>query len=498
MTHRQIGKILEAVKKGKTLEQAVKSAGITIEKYKAAVEEDSELEEIILQALATARAAGTATPAPSSPPKAPSPPALAPPVQVAPVAAAPAPAPPEPAPHAPPTIVIAEPEPDPDPPPEPEPWRLDKEQISQEAAELAPGMFGYLLWVDQRVVDYGMPRMSDWWRFAISGFYASGKRWGIFRVGRGGGKSTTLTRIAATEGLFAERQIPPGQRWIWPFISINTEDAGRRIVEIASVLRAVGLTPEIKRPNGRPTIELVDVNAQTIAFISLASSISGVSGPSTIGATLDEEAKLRDRAKNANPATEILASLVQTFRARDGIRGIRCSSAWNNLGSHAQAIAEGDTSANFVARLGEQFLQSAIDGLLDVADFESATGGKDIGDKIRAYARTLTAESPNVPTWIANPTIGALASRMEVNAIAKDSNLLRGITRGEYWLRENVSLPLKSASAMGVGDMDALAAMNARLTAGTRNKDSLQSFDGLYEADPRSHSHAGTGRGPTL
>jgi hypothetical protein len=298
--------------------------------------------------------------------------------------------------------------------------------------------FERLMWLDGQLVTGGFPSMSPWWRAELSRFYASGKRWGVYLVGRGGGKSTTLTRVAVAESLFTERAVPPGQRWIWPFVSVGTADSRRRITEIGAILRAIGVEAEAKQIQGQPTIATEDARGNAIAFVAIAGTISAVSGPTSIGATIDEEAKLKDRDSNANPARELIASILQTFRARPGIRGIRCSSAWDEKSSHAAAVHEGDTEANHVGRIGLAFLDAARDGFLDVAAWEEQHNDVNAAKTIRVYATTLTAESPRIPTWLANPTIGAVASRLEVEAVP--ATALGGMSRTAYWLRENGSV----------------------------------------------------------
>lgn len=488
MTDRQLGKILEAVRAGKTLADGLRAARLSRERYEKAIAEDPELDEIIQAAFpcpVTSEAPPKAPPEPEQLEVAPPPPPPPEPVREPEQLEVAPPAPPQPVESKPPTIVIVPPEPVAEEP-EPESFKLNKEKVFAEAAELGGGMYGLVLWVDHKCMGYGMPGLSEWWKYALSGFYNSGKRWFIGMVGRGGGKSTSFTRVAGAEGMFTDRIVPPGQRWIWPFISVGLDDATRRIIEIEQVLRSVGLDPEVKRPSGRPTIELQDINGQNIAFVSLASTISGVSGPSGIGVTLDEEAKLKDRAKNANPSTEIIASAAQTFRARPNIHGFRISSAWMMQGSHYESVTEGDTSASFVARIGERFLPRALDGLHEVAEYEAMLGSKSSAEKIRAYAKTLTANSPNVPTWVANPTISAIASRLDVAGIPIAK--LGGISRAEYWLRENASLPLAGGASYSAGDMRALVDMNRRLNNPDRDGPTgrLITFDGLSELDPRS------------
>jgi hypothetical protein len=360
---------------------------------------------------------------------------------------------------------------------------IDKDDVTREANALAPGPFGFLLWTDEKVTARGLPPMSSWWRQSLGLFYASGKRWGIFRVGRGGGKSTTLVRVAGSEAVFAERQIPPGQRWMWPFLSVEQADASRRVLELQIVLRCMGIATEIKKVSNRLTIELNDINGQLIEFISIAATIAGVSGPTTIGTTIDEEAKLRDKVKNVNPSTEILISLMQTFRAREGVRAIRCSSAWTDGGSHAQSIDEGDTDSNFIARIGEDFIEVARDGLLEVELFERAHKRIENADKIRDYRLQLNDSSPNIPTWVANPTISALNSWREVRGISQTS--LGSIKQADYWLRENASLPLRvDGPSMNVNQIQAFADMNQRLIDKDQRR-GLATFDGLQPGDPR-------------
>lgn len=330
----------------------------------------------------------------------------------------------------------------------PTPPRLTPEQarrwaaVREHAAVLAPGLLGTLLWLDEQGARQGIPAMSPWWRWSTEAFYASGKRWGLWRVGRGGGKSTQLEKIVGNAALFVPRVIPPGQVWIWPFISASSDDADRRIRGLQALLGAAQVEVVRKAPRQHPTLYLCDAAGNAIALVALASTIAGVSGPSAIGATIDEEAKLRDRRGQVNPSTEILASLIQTFRGRDGIQAIRCSSAFDTVGSHYQSIEEGDTEANHVARIGERFLEVVLRGLEEVAAWER---DPEAARRIREYARTVTTESPNVPTWLANPTIPAVVSRREVDALPEAA--LEGVPRWAYWLRENASLSMPRGGA---------------------------------------------------
>ncbi len=341
--------------------------------------------------------------------------------------------------------------PDDEDPNKPPPTFRDLDGIVKQAGEYASGPLGFLLWMDKRFVENGQHPISKWWLAEFARFFDSGKTWALFLAGRGAGKSTSLVRIAVLYVLFgclfAERKVPPGQCWIWPFISANTTDAGRRINEAQALLRALGLDTKPKGAQYSRSIELCDVNGNPVSFLSIAATIAGVSGPSAIGGTVDEEAKLRDRAANVNPSTEILASIAQMFRARKGVHAIRCSSAWREAGSHYAAIQEGETEATFVAKIGEAFLPIARAGLLDVAAWETAQGHAEAAQKIKEHLATLTADSPNVPTWVANPTIGALESRLQVEAtpVAPEEG---NTPRWRIWLRENASVPMTGGATV--------------------------------------------------
>lgn len=339
------------------------------------------------------------------------------------------------------------------------------ERARVEAERFAPGPFGYVLRLEAKCIAAGRPAMSPWWRWSIGDFYASGKTWGVFDVGRGGGKSTTLELIAAAGSRYGERFVPPGQTWSWPFVSVNKTDAGKRVAGIASVLRADGVliigefdaaagervkdgARMARAPNA--SIALQDINNNDIELVSVAGTIGNLSGPTTIGITIDEAAKLYDKSENANPLTEIVASAAETSRADPRWRGIICSSSWDKSGLHYEMIREGSNDERYVATIGQSFVDGAVLGLLSVAKWERDRGDAKACAAIEAHAKTVTASSPYVPTWLAHPGIGhpeklpwdgaAVATRKLVDVLPEKA--LGGVSRVDFWLRENASVPL--------------------------------------------------------
>ena len=77
--------------------------------------------------------------------------------------------------------------------------------------------------LDRTLVEAGFPAMSAWWRDALATFYASGRRQLVLRVGRRGGKSSTLSRVAVCEALYGEHPIPPGDVGVVAFVSVRRE-----------------------------------------------------------------------------------------------------------------------------------------------------------------------------------------------------------------------------------------------------------------------------------
>lgn len=305
----------------------------------------------------------------------------------------------------------------------PKPDRLAS--MREEAAALGPGLYGLLLYVDGILSARGFNPLSPWWRWSFERFYASGKRWFLLRVGRGGGKSSTLCRPVVVECLFGPHQINPGEVGIWPLLSTDMDEANLKVGIVCAVLDVLGIEyAKNVRQGGRTRIGFSDAEGRNIEVRVYPATVNAISGPTLAGATNDEEAKWKhDSTAQTNNATEVLDALAPAFRARDGTHGFRCSSAWQTEGPHYEDVEAGDTDLHHVARIGEPFLAQVLADLERVAAAE-----RDPADAalIRAYAATLTADSPNVPTWLANPSIDALATRREARNV-------------RVWLREYAS-----------------------------------------------------------
>lgn len=321
--------------------------------------------------------------------------------------------------------------------------------IRAEAEDLAPGPMGWVLWQEDRLARSGenFPALSPFTLYAIDGFFLSGKRWLLWMAGRGFGKSTLTSRIATAVGFGIERRAAPGPAWVCPLVSVLPIDAERRLDDIQQLLLHV-YHQEVKP--SKSMIAAKDAGGNSIAWVSSASTIGNVSGPSSFLALVDEEEKIL-----YGRAGGIVGSLAFTFRSRPRVYGMRVSSAMTVNDTLARACAKGNGPGspltNHVVTLGP-FLPDAVAGLLAVAAWEEARGNVEAATAIRTHALGLTSESWECPTWLGHPSIGrptddapwgpgdaAIATRIEAEAV--DEKSLDGLAPWRYWLRECASVP---------------------------------------------------------
>jgi len=238
---------------------------------------------------------------------------------------------------------------------------------------------------DRMLVAAGWPATSQWWRAQIERFLRSGRRRFVLRVGRRGGKSSTLCRFAVAWALYGKQyEIPPGDIGVVAFVSVSRDESGQRLRTIDAILRVVIGEKAYKRQGD--TIELTD---RPVAFRTFTASIAGVSGFTAILFVADEVSKWRDADTGANPASEVLASAGPTMATMPAARMFLCSSPLGTLDAHATAFDQGDTATQLVA---------------------------------------------HAPTWLANPTL----SEEDTRALEADERL---------WRREYAAIPQATFSS---------------------------------------------------
>ncbi len=199
--------------------------------------------------------------------------------------------------------------------------------------------------VDRKLVALGFPATSPWWRKQIDRWYRSGRRQFVPRVGRRGGKSSSLSRLAVVEAVYGRHDVPPGDVGFVAIISTDRPEALGRLRTIEAILDALGVAYRPCR-GGVVGIELV---GRRTGFRVFTATIKGVSGFTGIFVLCDEVAKWADADTGANPAAEVLASVRPTMKTMTNARMVLSSSPMSMFDAHYDAYEQGDTDLQLVA-----------------------------------------------------------------------------------------------------------------------------------------------------
>jgi hypothetical protein len=322
-------------------------------------------------------------------------------------------------------------------------------------ARFADDPIGRLRAIDRILVDRGFHPMPAWWDEQIAEFYKSGKFQFTARVGRRGGKSSTAScRLAVSESIGTPRTLSPGEAGTWVLISHTSGEALDRLDTIEAILKALDFRQVEGRPQefgtyqrttekGRSLIRSFDFQRNVIEWTVFPASINGVSGPTAIGASCDEAAKWRDDKTGANPATVVLASLRPCFATQPAAHLYLISSAFSTIDAHHEAVKEGDTDRQYIARMGDdgaaidreqrERVALAFEARASAARIAgNAVDAKVYGDRadaVRASIDTIDRLSANVPTWVANPSLSI------ERTLALEDDFAT-------WLREYASVPV--------------------------------------------------------
>jgi hypothetical protein len=466
VTAEQRKAILDRIRRGLTTWAAIRYAGVSRKQFKLLHDEDDRFAEAVELAtaegeLAQARAKGKAR-----------------------KAALPIPAPPRHAPPPPPTI----------PPPlvttgGETSWVEIWSQIRKEAAELAPGEYGQLLWVERACVKAGMHPLDRQWLWHFQEFYASKKRMDVGRFGLRAAKSDSNCRAVTAEVLLSPRRLEPGFVGVCPVMSSNMTEADDRFDTIVQVLSACGLTdltgirqPEedgFQRSGGGSSarvISLRDAQGYKVEFRIYPASISGAAGFTGIAGFCDE-VDLWGKEAGANPAKRVFEVLLARYATQPTAKLHVMSASYHRDSEHASMIAAGDTPLQRVARLG-------VDGA--AKDTEArATLAVAIGSRDPLLLTPADPKSTDIPCWVSNP----------VAPIEACYALARGdIKRMMFLYGGRLNLLGGRAAAMGLEDLRALGERNSQLVSGTDQR-GLMLFDDLPAWDPRSRGRRMPGSG---
>lgn len=202
--------------------------------------------------------------------------------------------------------------------------------------------FETLLALDARLTAKGHRPLTPWWKGELARFYGHPTaRALVARVGRGGAKSHTSTKISLNEVLFGNWNVPPGERHFWAFVSISKDEAAQRLTLLERFLSDLGVGYDRKGDE----IHLHDL---PLGWRVMACQVASTSGFRCIGRSLDELAKWRN-SDGANPAREVAASTAAMMVTHPSARSVLISSPLGTLDYHAERFDLGDTGDQLTA-----------------------------------------------------------------------------------------------------------------------------------------------------
>jgi hypothetical protein len=196
--------------------------------------------------------------------------------------------------------------------------------------------------LERALTAHKFPAMTPWWRSTIARFYSSGRRQLVLRVGRRGGKSSTLCRIAVLEALYGDHHVPAGDIGVVAIVSVSRDEASQRLRTIRAILDALGIAY-------RPIEHGIELDGRKVAFKTFVASVAGVVGFTGVCVLCDEVCRWRDSDTGANPATEVLASLRPSMAGQPSARIFLSSSPLAMLDAHYDAFELGETEHQCVA-----------------------------------------------------------------------------------------------------------------------------------------------------
>jgi hypothetical protein len=203
---------------------------------------------------------------------------------------------------------------------------------------------------DEILVRRGFPAMSKWWKAELRRYFLTRKTGQAFviRVGRRGGKSSTICRVAVCWALHGDYKIPPGDIGVAAFVSVRREESAQRLRTIEAILNALGKIPKRDYTRVADCVELCGEHEPRVCWKTFAASIAGVSGFTGIFIVGDEMAKWVDSEKGTNPAGEVVSSIMPTIATQMASPVFWVSSSFGDDDYHARLFDEGETDSQMV------------------------------------------------------------------------------------------------------------------------------------------------------
>lgn len=298
-------------------------------------------------------------------------------------------------------------------------------RVRLEAEKLAPGDLGTLLWLDARCQMAGMHGLDTWWVDRFGEFYDSGKPVMVCRKGLRAGGSASACRSLVRDLLFTIRLLDSGTIGVAPIMSSSRDEATDRFFTIKKILRACGMAPVKKKgadadgideemyevlPGGvggeyrsakslagGGVIQLQDSQGHKLELRILPAIRRAAVGYTGVGGFLDEsDLWPNDPEMHVNPAGIVISDVMKRFTTQPSARLYIFSASYYAKSAHSERVDMGDTSAQYLARLG------AAGARKDTA------ARRGLAERIGSDDPRLLAEadpsSPDIPAWVTNAT----------------------------------------------------------------------------------------------
>jgi hypothetical protein len=320
----------------------------------------------------------------------------------------------------------------------------------REAAAIAPGHYGTLLWIDARCQKAKMHALDPWWAEHFRLFYASGKMEDAGRGGLRAGKSDSIPRALVNDALFSLRELDPATVGVIPIMSRDRTEATDRFTTIRQILKAIGVDAKDKKddleaialpggiggvyesstlPSGGGVIRLRDSQNHKIEFRIYPARVSGAIGFTGVGGFCDEVDlwpwedeidQATGKKQLSNPAGKVIKLLEKRFTTQPEARLYVWSASYATDSAHRDLIdprpkggggerdlVGGDTMIRYIARLGEAGARRDEVERRRLADYLAERGVRMFGEGGEpSHARLLASADPlskDIPAWVTNP-----------------------------------------------------------------------------------------------
>lgn len=299
--------------------------------------------------------------------------------------------------------------------------------VRAEAARLFPSEpdphYRFLLWMNHRRAMAGMHRLDPLWLGSFRDFYASGKPVMVSRKGLRAGGSVSACCAFTCDALDTIREVDPGTILVFPIMSSSRDEATDRFFTIRRMLRACGVAPkkgddeeaaevlpggvggiyESKRSlSGGGIIALEDSQGHKLEMRILPAMRRAAVGYTGGGFFLDEtDLWPADSELHVNPADVVIEDVFKRITTQPTARGYIFSASYYAESAHSRRVDLGDTSAQFLMRLGEEGARRDNEARASLAS--------KIGSTDPRLLAPADPRSPDLPAWVFNPSQSPIA-----------------------------------------------------------------------------------------